>query len=174
MDDPYAMAVFVAFLQTEFKVLRVKNRFARDDVEKVSVERLQAEFYTAETLSAETDDTVSSSSGTTGSGKQKYDKMYRDVMLNVEMKTASGLPFVCEIQVTLSGVTILKKSEQNVYTLMRMESPRELRETFVFSQAPDAHPSPAVSFPEETGKRLSTSTCATSLGDLEEGGRSYS
>merc|ERR1719271_731025 len=115
MDDPYAMAVFVAFLQTEFN--------------------------TAETLSAETDDTVSSSSGTTGSGKQEYDKMYRDVMLNVEMKTASGLPFVCEIQVTLSGITILKKSEQLVYTLMRMESPRELHDTSVFS-AKDADAKP--------------------------------
>jgi hypothetical protein len=187
MDDPYAMAVFVAFLQTEFKVLRVKNRFARDDVEKVSVERLQAEFYTAETLSAETDDTVSSASGTTGSGNQEYDKMYRDVMLNVEMKTQSGLPFVCEIQVTLSGVTILKKSEQLVYTLMRMESPQELCETSVFSQAPNEHASPtcpaplrrsrtcpAVSSPEDTGKRLSNSTAATSLGDLEEGGQSNS
>jgi hypothetical protein len=178
MDDPYAMAVFVTFLQTELKVLRVKNRFAHDDVEKVSVERLQAEFYTAETFSAETDDTVSSSSGTTGSGNQEYDKMYRDVMLNVEMKTASGLPFVCEIQVTLSGITILKKSEQLVYTLMRMESPRELHDTSVFSaKDADAKPSPlaaAVSSPEEAGKRLSTSTCATSLGDLEEGGRSYS
>ena len=34
------MAVLVAFLQTEFKVLRVKNRFAKDEVEKVGAERL--------------------------------------------------------------------------------------------------------------------------------------
>ena len=65
----------------------------------------------------------------------------------VEMKTASGLPFVCEIQVTLSGITILKKSEQLVYTLMRMESPQELCETCVFSQAPNEHASPTCPAP---------------------------
>ena len=43
LDDPYAMAVFVAYLRKEFQVVRVKNRFEHDEVEKVSVERLQAE-----------------------------------------------------------------------------------------------------------------------------------
>ena len=31
-------------------------------------------------------------------------------MLNVEMPNEDGTPFVCEVQVTLSGITILKKS----------------------------------------------------------------
>ena len=33
LEDPYAMAVLVAYLKQEFTVLRVKNRFHRDDVE---------------------------------------------------------------------------------------------------------------------------------------------
>ena len=43
LDDPYAMAVFVAYLRKEFQVVRVKNRFENDEVEKVNVERLQVE-----------------------------------------------------------------------------------------------------------------------------------
>ena len=109
-DDPYAMAVFVAYLRKEFQVVRVKNRFENDEVEKVSVERLQAEFYAAETIA---EDTESSSSG--GSGLDTYDRMYRDVNLNLEMprRVTNGLAVeshICEVQVTLSGITILKKS----------------------------------------------------------------
>merc|ERR1712072_1003056 len=107
-----------------------------DEVEKVSVERLQAEFYTAETIA---EDTESSASG--GSGLDTYDRMYRDVNLNLEMPrrvTKKGLvveSHICEVQVTLSGITILKKSEQAVYNLMRMTSSSELAATYVFSSA---------------------------------------
>ena len=42
----------------------------------------------------------------------RYEQMYRDIMLNIEMDGENGTPFVCEVQVTLSGITILKKSPQ--------------------------------------------------------------
>ena len=76
----------------------------------MSVERLQAEFYAAETIA---EDTESSSSG--GSGLDTYDRMYRDVNLNLEMprRVTNGLvveSHICEVQITLSGITILKKS----------------------------------------------------------------
>ena len=53
------------YLQKEFRVVRVKNRFESDAVEAVSVELLQAEFYAAETLG---EDAESSASGASGSG----------------------------------------------------------------------------------------------------------
>ena len=45
----------------------------------------------------------------------RYDRMYRDVNLNLRMprRVANGLAVeshICEVQVTLSGITILKKS----------------------------------------------------------------
>ena len=42
--------------------------------------------------------------------QRRYERNYRDVMLNVEMLKEDGTPFLCEVQVTLSGITILKKS----------------------------------------------------------------
>ena len=36
LDDPYAMAVFVAYLERTFDVVRIKNRFENDEVEEVS------------------------------------------------------------------------------------------------------------------------------------------
>merc|ERR1719352_1674108 len=128
MDDPYSMAVFVRFLQKEFTVVRVKNRFAHDSVEKVTVERLQAEFYAADVCQEDQESNASS-----GSGLHRYERNYRDVMLNLVLKGDSGTPFVCEVQVTLSGISILKKSEQATYTLMRMAHPQELATTYVFS-----------------------------------------
>jgi hypothetical protein len=134
MDDPYAMAVFIAYLQRTFRVVRIKNRFAGDAAEAVSVEQLLREFYAAETRGEDTD-TESTASGSSGLGS--YEQMYRDIMLNIEMDGESGTPFVCEVQVTLSGITILKKSEQAVYTIMRMQSAEELLNTYVFA-APDS------------------------------------
>merc|ERR1719161_3171919 len=113
----------LAFLASEFDIARVKNRFANDEVEEVSIERLQAEFYAAETLG---DDTMSfSESG------PKAENFYRDVLVNLRPK---GSDFICEVQLTLTGISILKKSEQYIYTLARMTSPEELRDTFVFSE----------------------------------------
>ena len=40
---------------------------------------------------------------------ERYQRNYRDVMLNLVMKGDAGTPFVCEVQVTLSGISILKK-----------------------------------------------------------------
>merc|ERR1719299_90565 len=45
-----------------------------------------------------------------------------------------GSDFVCEVQLTLTGISILKKSEQKIYTLARMASAEELLGTFVFSE----------------------------------------
>jgi hypothetical protein len=118
-DDPYAMAVMVAYLAKEFDIVRVKNRFENDEVEEVSPETIQSEFYAAETLGAGTD-----------SSARKSEKMYRDILINLRPK---GSDFICEVQLTLTGIMILKKSEQKIYSLMRMASASELLGTFVFS-----------------------------------------
>merc|ERR1711937_196769 len=67
-----------------------------------------------------------------------YNKMYRDVMLNIEIPRKGGDPFIAELQVALSGISILKKSEQVVYTIMRMKRPADLVDTFVFDHDLDA------------------------------------
>ena len=126
------MACFVKYLQKTTRVVRVKNRFANDAVEKISAAELQQQFYAAESWGYE--DTSSDSSGDTY-GRTTYEKMYRDVLLNVEVPREGGPPFVAEVQVALSGIAILKKSEQKVYSIMSMKSARELRETFVFDHA---------------------------------------
>jgi len=57
----------------------------------------------------------------------------RDVMLNIEVPREDGAPFIAELQCALSGIAILKKSEQKVYSIMRMTRASDLRDTFVFS-----------------------------------------
>jgi hypothetical protein len=57
--------------------------------------------------------------------------MYRDILVNLRPK---GSDFICEVQLTLTGISILKKSEQKIYTLARMTSAEELADTFVFSK----------------------------------------
>jgi hypothetical protein len=113
----------VAFLKKEFDVVRVKNRFEEDAIEEVSSERILAEFHSAETLSEEAPLLRESAS--------KSDKMYRDILVNLRPK---GSDFICEVQLTLTGIAILKKSEQKIYTLARMTSAEELADTFVFSK----------------------------------------
>merc|ERR1719421_1854148 len=120
------MAVMVAFLHREFDVVRVKNRFESDEVESVSAERTLAEFYAAETLGVDIDSTNESA--------PKSEKMYRDVLVNLRPK---GSDFICEVQLTLTGISILKKSEQKIYTLARMTFADELLDTFVFSAQPE-------------------------------------
>ena len=110
-----------ALLQKEFDVLRVKNRFENDEVVEVSPERIQAEFYAAETSGTDSTDESATNS----------EKMYRDVNLNLRPK---GSEFVVEVQLTLTGISILKKSEQKIYTLARMASAEELLGTFVYSE----------------------------------------
>jgi hypothetical protein len=134
----------VALLETEFDVLRVKNRFADDEVEEVSAERLQAEFFRAETLGEDISlsDIVLSADGSAPADKSE--NMYRDVLLNLRPK---GSDFVCEVQLTLTGISILKKSEQKIYTIARMVSAEELQDTYVFSRHPGA---PDDSGPAET------------------------
>jgi hypothetical protein len=132
-EEPYSLACFVKFVQKNYRVARLKNRFECDSVEKVSAARLQQEFYAAEAWGY--DDTSSvHSSGSGTSGRSSYDKMYRDVMLNIEVPRANGPPFIAELQVALSGIAILKKSEQKVYSIMRMDRASDLRDTFVFSK----------------------------------------
>ena len=122
-DDPYAMACMVAYLALNFDVTRVKNRFEDDKVEEVSAERVQAEFIRAETLGEDTESTEGSDA--------KSEKRYRDILLNLR---PHGSDFICEVQLTLTGISILKKSEQKIYQLMRMASAAELLHTNVFSE----------------------------------------
>merc|ERR1719478_1079528 len=109
----------------------MKNRFADDVVEKISAAELQQQFYAAESWGYE--DGSSEASGDTY-GRTTYDKMYRDVMLNVEVPREGGPPFIAELQVALSGIAILKKSEEDVCRIMRMNRPGEIADAFVFDQ----------------------------------------
>lgn len=172
-DDPYAMAVMVAYLQRCFKVCRVKNRFEQDVLEEVTVAKLLLEFHSAETASDEappafgpgihvqcgTEHGTIVERGPDGAWRvdiggetrlvpeaqlnsprrtnvaDAYEKQYRDVLLNVEVPTEHG-PFICEIQIGLASIAVLKKSEQKVYTLLRMEHASELQDIFVFCTPP--------------------------------------
>jgi hypothetical protein len=110
------------------RTVRLKNRFEHDAADRISAARLQQEFYAAEAWGFDDADSVASGD----SGREAYDKMYRDVLLNIEVPRKGGPPFVAELQVALSGIAILKKSEQVVYTIMRMKRPADLLSTFVF------------------------------------------
>ena len=130
VDDPYALAVCAAYVRKEYAAVRMKNRFASDPVESVNVDRLLSEFYTAETVggtasSAETEEPGSPSS---------YTQQYRDINLNIPVEFPGREPFLCEVQLTLSTISILKKSEQKIYSLLRMENPTEILEQYVFSR----------------------------------------
>ena len=57
----------IRYLQKTFRVVRVKNRFAGDIAEAVSVERLQAEFYAADMQGEDTESSASGSSAGLGS-----------------------------------------------------------------------------------------------------------
>ena len=67
-----------------------------------------------------------------------YTPQYRDVNLVIEASfpgmSGDEAKILCEIQLTLSPIVILKKSEQKIYSLMRMESPTELLKQYVFSR----------------------------------------
>ena len=105
----------------------------KEEEKEVTAEQILAEFYAAETQGEETES--SSTAVTTHSLSSTHSvrssKMYRDVKMDLRAK---GSDFVFEVQLTLTGVFILKKSEQKIYTLMRMASAAELRGTFVFSE----------------------------------------
>merc|ERR1712118_111061 len=126
----YALACFVQYVQKTMRVVRLKNRFEHDVTERISAARLLQEFYAAEAWGYDDADSVASGD----SGRESYDKMYRDVMLTVEVPREGGPAFIAELQVALSGIAILKKSEQVVYTVMRMKQPAELVGTFVFDR----------------------------------------
>ena len=151
VDDPYALAVCAAYVQKEFAAVRMKNRFASDPVESVSVDRLLSEFHTAETVggtatSAETEDPESPSS---------YTQQYRDINLNIPVEFPGREPFLCEVQLTLSTISILKKSEQKIYSLLRMENPTEILEQYVFSRKIE----------EDESTVLSSATAVSTGGD---------
>ena len=137
-EEPYALACFVKYVQKTLRVVRLKNRFENDVAERVSAARLQQEFYAAEAWGYDDADSIASGD----SGREAYDKMYRDVMLNVEVPREGGDPFIAELQVTLSGISILKKSEQTVYSIMRMKRPADLLDTFVFDREDIGMPQP--------------------------------
>merc|ERR1719171_749036 len=127
-EEPYALACFVQYILKTMQVVRLKNRFEDDDVERISASRLQQEFYAAEAWGHDDVDSVASGD----SGSADYSKMYRDVMLNIEIPREGGDPFIAELQVVLSAIAILKKSEQGVYSIMRMKRPADLLDMFVF------------------------------------------
>jgi hypothetical protein len=132
--------------EARFDVVRIKNRFDKDEVEEVSAEQIQAEFYGAETQG---EDTKSNSTRNTASSNEGHnEKMYRDVLVNIR-DPGSGL--ICEVQITLTGIAILKKSEQKIYSIMRMTSGQELLETFVFSRRADPMPMREMRAVEDTG-----------------------
>jgi len=130
LDDPYAMAVLIAYLQKRFDVVRIKNRFENDEVEEVSAEQIQCEFYGAETQGEDTQSNSTISTADSGGGGHNA-KMYRDVLVNIR---DPDFGLICEVQITLSGIAILKKSEQKIYSIIRMASAEELQETFVFTE----------------------------------------
>ena len=66
------MACFVKYMQKTFRVVRMKNRFADDVVEKISAAELQQQFYAAESWGHE--DGSSEASGSTY-GRSTYEKM---------------------------------------------------------------------------------------------------
>jgi hypothetical protein len=134
LDDPYALAVCATYIQKKFAAVRLKNRFASDSVETVTVDRLLSEFYTAETVGGSAP--TGSGDAAHGLGKLSgYTQQYRDVNLNISVEfPGRETEFICEVQLTLSTISILKKSEQKIYSLLRMENPAELREQYVFSR----------------------------------------
>jgi hypothetical protein len=133
LDDPYALAVCAEYLRRELKVIRLKNRFASDAIETVGVDRLLSEFYAAETAGSGVSQDVNPKNR-----PDSYTQQYRDVNLVIEASfpglSGEETKFLCEVQLTLSPIAILKKSEQKIYSLMRMASPQELRDQFVFSR----------------------------------------
>ena len=132
LDDPYAMAVLVAYLEKTFDVVRIKNRFEQDEVEEVTAEQIHAEFYSAETQGEDTETMSNASSHSHSSNKTKTsEKMYRDILINIRPK---GKKFIFEVQITLTGIAILKKSEQKAYSILRMVHAEELMQTYVFSR----------------------------------------
>merc|ERR1719502_131175 len=102
-EEPYALACFVTYVQKTMRVVRLKNRFEHDAVERISAARLQKKFYAAEAWGYEDADSVASGD----SGRETYEKMYRDVMLNVEIPRERGPPLIAELQIALSGIAIL-------------------------------------------------------------------
>ena len=137
LDDPYALGVFAAYIQKEFAVVSLRNTFASDPVENVSAERLLSEFYSAETVGG----TALTEYGDPAQDLGKlsgYKPQYRDVDIHIAVKfPGRKTEFICEVQLTLSSISILKECEQKIYSLMRIENPAELREYYVFSLKTD-------------------------------------
>ena len=112
--------------------MRIKNRFEEDEIEEVTAEQIHAEFYSAETQGEETETRSNHSSNSDSSNKNKTsEKMYRDILINIRPK---GKKFIFEVQITLTGIAILKKSEQKAYSILRMVHAEELMQTYVFSR----------------------------------------
>jgi hypothetical protein len=137
LEDPYALAVCAAYLQKEFAAVRLKNRFASDSVESVSVDRLLSEFYGAELVGGAASTALNGNGDASHdpSGLSDYTHQYRDINLNIAVEfPGRETKFICEVQLTLSTIMILKKSEQKIYSLLRMTNPAELLEQYVFSR----------------------------------------
>jgi hypothetical protein len=137
LDDPYALAVCAAYIQKEFAAVRLKNRFASDSVESVSVDRLLSEFYSAELVGGAASTALNGNNDASHDlgGLSHYTQQYRDINLSIAVDfPGRETKFVCEVQLTLSAISILKKSEQKIYSLLRMENPAELLEQYVFSR----------------------------------------
>merc|ERR1719271_1297021 len=126
LKDPYALAVCAAYLQKEFAAVRLKNRFASDSVESVSVDRLLSEFYSAELVGGPASTALDGNGDASHDpgGLSDYTQQYRDINLSIAVEFPEReTKFICEIQLTLSPIMILKKSEQKIYSLLRMTNP---------------------------------------------------
>ena len=122
------MACFVKYMQKTYRVVRMKNRFSDDVVEKISAAELQQQFYAAESWGYE--DGSSEASGSTY-GRSTYEKMYRDVLLNVEVPREAGPPFIAEVQVP--------KAQKE-----RREASRDCLLSTYFAAAPPPPPPPGL------------------------------
>ena len=74
-----------------------------------------------------------------------------DLSTKVPGPAGEDVKFLCEVQLTLSPIAILKKSEQKIYSLMRMESPQELRDQYVFSRKSEEDESTVLTSNSYTG-----------------------
>ena len=76
----------------------------------MSAEKIAAEFYSAEAIAEHTESESTATSATHKFAESlpgRSEKMYRDVLLNLRPR---GTKFICEVQITLTGIAILKKS----------------------------------------------------------------
>ena len=83
--------------------MRVKNHFASETVEELSLDSLLTEFYRADCMGygAEINHHKRTSKAKVG---------YKHVLVNLEVESEGGAPIVCEVEVRLSSMSALRWS----------------------------------------------------------------